>query len=83
MILPDSGISVGITDSQVLDNEGNGGEGGIRTHVHSVLNRVLYLAELLPIMISVVVKVVQQILKARFSINTGETFASRRIGGVR
>ena len=25
------GISVGITGSQVLDNEGNGGEGGIRT----------------------------------------------------
>ena len=25
------GISVGITDLQVLDNEGNGGEGGIRT----------------------------------------------------
>ena len=25
------GISVGITGLQVLDNEGNGGEGGIRT----------------------------------------------------
>ena len=25
------GIGVGITDLQVLDNEGNGGEGGIRT----------------------------------------------------
>jgi hypothetical protein len=31
-ILPDSGISVGITDSQVLDNKSNGGEGGIRSH---------------------------------------------------
>ena len=31
MILPDSGISVGITDSQVPDNKSNGGEGGIRT----------------------------------------------------
>jgi len=27
----DFGISVGITDLQVLDNEGNGGEGGILT----------------------------------------------------
>ena len=31
MILPDFGISVGITDLQVLDNKSNGGEGGIRT----------------------------------------------------
>ena len=31
MILPDSGISVGITDSQVPDYKGTGGEGGIRT----------------------------------------------------
>ena len=31
MILPDSGISVGITDLQVEDNKSNGGEGGIRT----------------------------------------------------
>jgi hypothetical protein len=31
VILPDFGISVGITGLQVLDNEGNGGEGGIRT----------------------------------------------------
>ena len=29
--LPDSGISVGITDLQMLDNKSNGGEGGIRT----------------------------------------------------
>ena len=28
--LTGTGISVGITDLQVLDNEGNGGEGGIR-----------------------------------------------------
>ena len=25
------GISIGITELQVLDNQGNGGEGGIRT----------------------------------------------------
>ena len=31
MILPDPGISIGITDSQVKDNKSNGGEGGIRT----------------------------------------------------
>jgi hypothetical protein len=49
--------------------------------MHPLREMKFTLAELLPIMISVVVKVVQQILKARFSINTGETFASRRIGG--
>jgi hypothetical protein len=31
VILPDSGISVSITDLQVQDNKSNGGEGGIRT----------------------------------------------------
>jgi hypothetical protein len=31
VIPPDSGISVGITSLQVLDNKSNGGEGGIRT----------------------------------------------------
>jgi hypothetical protein len=49
--------------------------------MHPLREMKFTLAELLPIMISVVVEVVQQILKARFSINTGETFASRRIGG--
>ena len=29
--MTDFGISVGITDLQLLDNEGSGGEGGIRT----------------------------------------------------
>src|ERR1035438_4874180 len=33
VILPDFCISVGITSLQVLDNQGNGGESGIRTHV--------------------------------------------------
>ena len=31
MILPETGISVGITVLQVVDNKSNGGEGGIRT----------------------------------------------------
>ena len=31
VILPDSGISVGITNLQVPDNKSYGGEGGIRT----------------------------------------------------